>query len=136
MVFRPSSAILSAGEPGITLRKDGQPADLSVGRTTDSSLAAELCLTETGGFELLAFEPGRYTLKTAQGRSKDIAVDPLPEPMEVRGPWELRFQAHRGAPEQVTLPALSDWAKHSDPGVKFISGTATYRKTLVWSPPA
>lgn len=46
------------------------------------------------------------------------------------GPWSLTFQPGRGAPASVTLPALADWTKHSDPGVRYFSGTATYRQTL------
>ncbi len=46
------------------------------------------------------------------------------------GPWALTFQPGRGAPASVTLPALEDWTKNTDPGVRYFSGTATYQRTL------
>jgi glycosyl hydrolase family 106( putative alpha-L-rhamnosidase) len=51
---------------------------------------------------------------------------------EVSGPWTVRFQAGRGAPEEVTFPALEDWSKHADPGVRHFSGIATYRTRFEW----
>lgn len=50
--------------------------------------------------------------------------------MELSGPWELRFPPNWGAPAQLTLPKLISWSEHSDSGVKYFSGTATYRKTI------
>ena len=52
----------------------------------------------------------------------------------ITGPWEVSFQPHRGAPERITLDTLVDWSKHADAGVKFFSGTATYRSTFVMNP--
>ena len=37
------------------------------------------------------------------------------------------FSKRVKAPEQVTLERLISWTEHSDPGVKYFSGTATYR---------
>ncbi len=53
---------------------------------------------------------------------------------KITGPWEVRFQANRGAPEQITLDTLLDWSKHPEPGVQFFSGAATYRTTFVANP--
>lgn len=52
----------------------------------------------------------------------------------ITGPWQVRFQPRRGAPEEITLDTLTDWSKHADAGVKFFSGTATYRQTFDWQP--
>ena len=46
------------------------------------------------------------------------------------GPWEVTFQAGRGAPEKVVFNTLIDWTKHADNGIRYFSGTATYRKTF------
>jgi len=45
----------------------------------------------------------------------------------VNGPWKLAFPSGRKAPAEVTLPALCSWSDHEDPGVRYFSGTATYR---------
>jgi hypothetical protein len=51
---------------------------------------------------------------------------------EISGPWEVRFQPGRGAPESLTMNPLADWSKHGDPGVRHFSGVATYRTTFNW----
>ena len=55
---------------------------------------------------------------------------PLLEPVEITGPWDLQFPPKAGAPERVTLDQLVSWSQHSDAGVRYFSGTATYRKTF------
>ncbi|MFM9936577.1 MAG: glycosylhydrolase-like jelly roll fold domain-containing protein [Novosphingobium sp.] len=40
------------------------------------------------------------------------------------------FQPGRGAPDSVVLPQLADWSKHADAGVRYFSGTATYRQVF------
>jgi hypothetical protein len=47
-------------------------------------------------------------------------------PLDIAGPWHVRFQPGRGAPESVALQSLISLHRHSDPGVKYFSGTATY----------
>jgi hypothetical protein len=57
-------------------------------------------------------------------------ADPAPwQPLD--GPWELAFEAGRGAPEGVlALGRLAPWNASEIPGVRYFSGTATYRKTF------
>ncbi|MDD3582993.1 MAG: glycosyl hydrolase, partial [Kiritimatiellae bacterium] len=52
------------------------------------------------------------------------------KPETLPGPWEVAFQAGRGAPAKAMFDTLIDWSKHNDPGIKYFSGTATYRKTF------
>lgn len=84
---------------------------------------------------LQAGQSGRYELKTSCGQTQQVDVPTLPAPLEVRGPWEVRFARGWGAPEKITLDTLGDWSKHSDAGVKYFSGIATYRTTFNWTPP-
>jgi hypothetical protein len=46
------------------------------------------------------------------------------------GPWDVSFQAGRGAPAKVTLDKLASWSENADPGVKYFSGTGTYARTV------
>jgi hypothetical protein len=48
----------------------------------------------------------------------------------VAGPWTVSFPANWGAPPQVTLASLSSWTESAEAGVKYFSGTATYRKDI------
>jgi hypothetical protein len=97
----------AAGQPGETIR---------------------LTRTPNGAIEALVFAPGAYTLKSAGGKTRSFKVTDLLPPIEIQGPWELRFAPNWGAPERVTLDRLISWSEHSDPGVKYFSGTATYLK--------
>lgn len=52
----------------------------------------------------------------------------------IGGPWNVAFQAGRGAPASITMKELSDWSHSDDPGVKYFSGIGTYTKSLSASP--
>jgi hypothetical protein len=58
------------------------------------------------------------------------AVQPQPwKPLD--GAWQLAFEPGRGAPEQaLDLDRLAPWNESEIPGVRYFSGTATYRKTF------
>jgi hypothetical protein len=48
----------------------------------------------------------------------------------VEGAWKLTFPHDLGAPAEAEFPSLASWTANSDEGVKYFSGTATYRKQL------
>jgi hypothetical protein len=52
------------------------------------------------------------------------------EIINLPGPWEVAFQAGRGAPEKAVFETLVDWTTRPEEGIKYFSGTATYRKTF------
>ncbi len=45
-------------------------------------------------------------------------------------PWTVSFDPAWGGPGTVTFEQLSNWAVHSDPGIKYYSGTAVYHQTF------
>jgi hypothetical protein len=92
--------------------------------------AADVRLGADGRLSLEAWQPGVYELRMASGRTRRAEVSALPPPLEVGGPWELRFAPNWGAPERVTLERLISWTEHADAGVRYFSGTATYSKTV------
>jgi hypothetical protein len=49
---------------------------------------------------------------------------------KVEGPWEIDFPAHWGAPPKFTLEKLTSWTDVPNDGVKYFSGTATYKKDV------
>jgi len=68
-------------------------------------------------------------------RGKGPAIRKEPELHTVRtltvsGPWKVAFPAGWGAPGSVDLPQLTSWTKAAESGVRYFSGTATYRKTV------
>jgi hypothetical protein len=50
---------------------------------------------------------------------------------ELAGPWAVQFDPKWGGPEKpVAFEKLEDWSKRSEPGIKYYSGTAVYRKVF------
>lgn len=49
---------------------------------------------------------------------------------EIRGPWELSFDPKWGGPEKVTFNTLQDWTQRPEEGIRYYSGTATYRQSF------
>lgn len=48
--------------------------------------------------------------------------------MKLDASWRVKFDPKWGGPQQVvTFQKLTDWTQHSDPGVRYYSGTAVYR---------
>ncbi len=74
--------------------------------------------------------------KATAGRQVSGASDPyknsrvLEPVMDIGGPWAVSFDSEWGVPERVQFDALQDWSKHADRGIKYYSGSATYRKSF------
>jgi hypothetical protein len=64
--------------------------------------------------------------KSAGGRN----FPELKKAAEIEGPWTVAFDPKWGGPAQVTFDKLEDWTKRAEPGIKFYSGRATYKKTF------
>ena len=47
---------------------------------------------------------------------------------KLSGPWQVTFDPKWGGPGTVEFPTLISWPKHENPGIKYYSGTAVYRK--------
>ena len=55
---------------------------------------------------------------------------------ELTGPWTVTFDPKLGGPTTpVIFNDLTDWTDQSDPGIKFYSGKATYRKIFDYPEP-
>jgi hypothetical protein len=82
----------------------------------------------SGKAELLFWQDGRYSLRDSAGRASSVQISGIGQPVEIKGPWRVSFPPNLGAPPEVTLPELISLHRHSEPGVKYFSGTATYSK--------
>jgi alpha-L-rhamnosidase len=50
---------------------------------------------------------------------------------DLGGEWSVQFDPKWGGPEKpVAFTSLDDWTKRPEPGIKYFSGTAAYRKTF------
>jgi hypothetical protein len=55
---------------------------------------------------------------------------------EIDGAWEVRFDPKWGGPARTRFAKLVDWTARPEEGIRYYSGTATYRKTFNASVPA
>ncbi|HEY2760548.1 MAG TPA: glycosyl hydrolase, partial [Pirellulales bacterium] len=108
---------------------------------------AELWHPDTGAIEPAAYsiEEGRTTvpLHLAEReavfvvfhRSTSETTRTLPQSITtelavLNNPWEVQFPPGWGAPDKIELPKLESWTVNTNQGVKYFSGTATYRTSL------
>ena len=84
------------------------------------------CRESGVGAKLIYSDGSRTELKPAR----------LPAPVTLAGPWQVAFPPQLGAPASANLERLMSLSEHPDPGVRFFSGTATYRKTFRHRPSA
>jgi hypothetical protein len=108
---------------------DPETIDLSPGSVAPPPVAT-LHRDAEGRWSLEAREPGTYELRTASGKSLQVNVGDSAAPIEIPGPFRVQFAPGSGAPAEIALEKLLSWSDHQDPGVKYYSGTATYRKQL------
>jgi len=136
VVFRKPATASSRAHRVIAVSRDGQDVLPHNGHSLHAPPAFELVAGPGEAMRLQARQPGRYELKTASGTTRTATFPAWPPPVELAGPWEVRFQPNCGAPDRVMFDPLISWPEHSEPGVKYFSGTATYCKTFAWQPNA
>ena len=97
----------------------------------DAPPPAELALRPDGKVDALVWQSGHYQL----GSGPSLKVE-VPAPATLTGPWQVSFPTNHGAPANIEMPELMSLHRHSDPGVRHFSGTATYSNVLHISPEA
>ena len=50
--------------------------------------------------------------------------------LQIETPWVVSFQKGRGAPTNTTFNVLKSWTENADLGIKYFSGTASYKNTF------
>lgn len=123
-------ALEPAGSVFVVFRRPSDPDALVSVRRMDAGLAGNPRLEivrEGGNRQVIGGQPGRYTAETAAGGQVSWTIPASRTMARLEGPWELRFPAGRQAPERATFARLISWTESPDDGVKYFSGTATYR---------
>jgi hypothetical protein len=102
------------------LRRDNQRIGLSDTTT----------VTEQGGqLKLRTSQPGAYLVDLSGGGEVKLVVPEI-APLSLAKGWTLDFPPNWGAPEHVDVPTLKSWTDFSEPGIRYFSGTATYRTSI------
>jgi hypothetical protein len=137
---------IGAAEVYFVANQKERAEDVEVRLRVDG-LAPEIWHPETGEIGPAAYriESGRTTVPLSLGPQEAVFVvfrektttpsRVLPRPVSttvatLEGPWDLSFPSDQGAPDKVRLEALTSWATHSTPGIRYFSGTATYTKDV------
>jgi len=105
-------------------------AKASATTTKSDAPPITLVLDGTGTVRSTVSRPGQYTVHFASGSVRKVSVAELPAPLQVTGPWQVEFMPKWGGPARIVLPKLISWSQHANAGVKYYSGTATYRQTV------
>ena len=92
--------------------------EITVIRTAAGDLQADVAAT------------GVYRMKLADGQARELEVSALPLPLEISGPWEVRFPDRMDVPAQTTFEQLVSWTEHPQPAIRYFSGTATYARSF------
>jgi hypothetical protein len=101
-------------------RRDAPAYKMADGRTT---VPVEL---SAYGSTFVIFEKG--TAKHTKDTKPFVELKPV---QEITGAWQVQFDPKWGGPkEPVTFASLTDWTTNSVEGIKYYSGTATYRKVF------
>lgn len=95
----------------------------------DGLVSLPLDFAPCGSWFVVFRDRSRESGAGSQRRSENVPE--LTPVMDVTGAWEVTFDPKWGGPgTPVTFNALSDWTAQTDPGIKYYSGTAIYRKTI------
>ena len=84
----------------------------------------------TGEQELIAFQPGRFTLSMSSGNNVVANVANLPAVITLEKPWDVRFEPGRGAPDHMQFLRLMSWTEAENPGIRYFSGIAEYQTSF------
>jgi hypothetical protein len=104
----------------VAILKNGHALPLSASTMLDE---------ERGAMTLRTSAPGEYSVKFSDGRESRLTVSAATE-SALSGGWTLSFPPNWGAPAKVDVPELKSWTDFADSGVRYFSGTATYRISL------
>jgi hypothetical protein len=117
------------GQPAVAMGLDTETVTLA---TASASCGPEAKLEcDAGGqFLLTAKTSGRYEIQTTHGKNLAADIPAIPSAVEIRGPWEVRFDPKWEGPERIIFESLDDWSQRPEKGIKYYSGTAVYRKSF------
>jgi hypothetical protein len=76
---------------------------------------------------LFFLQEGHFTL---QNNNQKISVINYRKEAQLEGAWEVFFPDGWEAPGRIIFPELASWSDSDIEGIKYFSGTATYKKTF------
>ena len=118
------------GQPGHSTVHENDTLTLPGTTTVGQPPQWETSAATDGSAVVKTWSNGRVELHTAAGKVLHADAEKIPAPQELTGAWNLNFPPDWGAPPSVTLDKLISWTDHTNDGVRYFSGTATYEKEI------
>ncbi len=118
------------GKPVKFTGTDPETLYLAIAPAAEPHPVAQLQIKGDGKTVLEAWQGGRYEVKSKSGDLRNCMVPQPPAPIEIEGSWDLSFPPGWEAPSGLTIDKLASLNNREEPGVKYFSGTTTYRKTV------
>lgn len=121
----------------------GVPRHLDVAENTTVSFFGEIPVPSPaystrvfpdGGITITPWRKGTFTIQTSKGKSREIRATREPISMDLSTGWDVAFAPNLGAPARARFPKLISWPDHTDPGIRYFSGSARYTREFDLSP--
>lgn len=80
--------------------------------------------------EFTIADPGTYIATDSDGAKQNFVVETTDLQTPESLSWTLSFPSGWGAPQSVPWEHFQSWTESTDPGIRYFSGTATYRTVL------
>jgi hypothetical protein len=109
----------------VVFRDSPLPADHVVSLVPQSS-GIILTATPDGKVAASSSFATRAELIFASGKRESITIPSPPAPAPLLGPWQVSLDSPVDQKHSLSLPGLINLTSHTDPAVKYFSGTATY----------
>ncbi len=103
------------------------------GKTSQFTNSVRVQAIQGGRFTLIASDPGRYVLVSADHKKVKATIPESAPSVTVKGPWQVAFPQGWGAPSSIKLAKLISWSEYPNPGVRYFSGIARYEKEFTAS---
>lgn len=78
------------------------------------------------------WKSGDYSLTNSLKKTNEIKAEVDPA-IALDKPWEVSFTPGWGAPAKTRFDKLTLWNLNSDPGIRYFSGTGTYKTSFILS---
>ncbi|MBI5707404.1 MAG: hypothetical protein HZC36_10500 [Armatimonadetes bacterium] len=90
--------------------------------------ASYTILGKSSGAALVPIKGGTYRMQYSDGTKGTLQVKSGAQDLAIGGAWDVAFAPNLGAPPKAVFPKLLSWTESDVPGIKYFSGTATYKK--------
>ena len=115
----------SNGSVFVVFRKSAEPFHVT-------SIKPPVVLWKAGDHDICfaSATGGEYTFRLSNEQTLEVALDPLPKPIDLKSEWTVHFPTGWGAPKSTSFEKLISWTSNEIEGIRHFSGVARYETTM------